>query len=216
MVRAMVNQTTSNSHSHSIQETGTARLKTTSSTLSPSTRKSDRSLVSFFPTEVAESEFRSQPVATAVSSAESVDKTFVSTSADAHFSRAHITAHSSYSTAFVPMWGRCFGSRWKESMLRMSQHSLPLRFPWPCWAFLCPFLSGHVFTCMLLSRPSASSTSFCDRMRHTYFRRTQQRSCLVSSQRYEGACGRSGGHHSRCVAACHWSVWFPGWELRQR
>ena len=48
----MVNETTSNSRSlrspNSIQETGATRLKTTSSTLSPSTSKSDCSLVSIF------------------------------------------------------------------------------------------------------------------------------------------------------------------------
>ena len=49
IVRTMVSETTSNSRFRrsrtSIQETGASRLKTTSSTLSPSTRKSDRSLV---------------------------------------------------------------------------------------------------------------------------------------------------------------------------
>ena len=55
VVRTMVSETTSNSRFRrsqtSIQETGSSRLKTTSSTLSPSTRKSDRSfvLVRFFP-----------------------------------------------------------------------------------------------------------------------------------------------------------------------
>ena len=83
MVRTMLNQTTSNSHSHSIQESGTTRLKTTSSTLSPSTRKSDRSLASLSSTQVAESEFRTQLEATAVSATESVDKTFACTRADA-------------------------------------------------------------------------------------------------------------------------------------
>ena len=56
----------------SIQETGANRLRTTSSTLSPSTdcslinRKSDCSFFLPFPAQVAESEFRTRPVTTAV------------------------------------------------------------------------------------------------------------------------------------------------------
>ena len=91
MVRPMVSETISNSRFRrnrtSSQETGASRLKTTSSTLSPSTRKSDRSLVliRFFSAEVAESEFRTQPVATVVSATGGVDTTPLCTRADAHF-----------------------------------------------------------------------------------------------------------------------------------
>ena len=82
MVRTMVSDTTSNSRFQrcrtSIQATGATRLKTTSSTLSPITRKSDRMprlvLIRFF-SEVAESEFRTQLVATAVSATGNVNTT---------------------------------------------------------------------------------------------------------------------------------------------
>ena len=66
MVRTMVNETTSNSRfqrsRNRIQETGATRLKTTSSTLSPSTGMSDCNIVLFFFSEVAESEFRTDVV----------------------------------------------------------------------------------------------------------------------------------------------------------
>ena len=64
--------------------------ETTSSSLSPSTSKSDCS------TEVAESQFRTQPVATAVSATGVVDTTPTCTRAGAHFSGAHITVHNSH------------------------------------------------------------------------------------------------------------------------
>ena len=50
----------------------------------------------FFSTEVAESEFRTQPEATAASASKSVDTTPSCTRVDAHFSRAHITVHNSH------------------------------------------------------------------------------------------------------------------------
>ena len=119
MVRTTVNETTSNSRFRrsrtSIQETGASRLKTTSSTLSPSTRNYDRNLglIRFFSTEIAESEFRTQSVATAVS-ATSVDTTPTCTRAHAHFSRAHITVHNSYtdphfSNVSTPHWLKAKG-----------------------------------------------------------------------------------------------------------
>ena len=48
-----------------------------------------------FSTEVAESEFRTQPVATAVNGTRGVDTVPSCTRADAHSSRAHITVHNS-------------------------------------------------------------------------------------------------------------------------
>ena len=68
--------------------------------------------------EVAESEFRTQPVATAVSATGGVDTTPTCTRADAHFSRAHITVHSSLIRTF-PTWAHRIGSRYKESVSRI-------------------------------------------------------------------------------------------------
>ena len=68
--------------------------------------------------EVPESEFRTQPVATAVSATGGVDTTPTCTRADAHFSRAHITVHSSLIRTF-PTWAHRIGSRYKESVSRI-------------------------------------------------------------------------------------------------
>ena len=116
MVTAMVSETTSNSRFHSsrtsIQETGACRVKTTSSTLSPSTRKSDRSLVPIiFLTEVAESEIRTQPVATAVSATGCVDTTLSCSREDAHFSEGtHHSAQFIQHCTF-PKWAHRIDSR---------------------------------------------------------------------------------------------------------
>ena len=64
--------------------------------------------------EVAESEFRTQPVATAVSATGGVDTTPTCTRADAHFSRAHITVHNSFidpyfSNVGTPHWLKVTG-----------------------------------------------------------------------------------------------------------
>ena len=164
MVRTMVSETTSNSRFRrsrtSIQETGASRLKTTSSTLSPSTRKSDRGLVPlrFFLTEVAESEFRTQPVATAVSETGCVDTTPTCTRADAHnFSRAHITVHNSQH------FSKC-----GHTALPQGERNLCCAFLRTHFHLVVMFLSDGLLgrfppvtsspTCSL-SRPSASSTS---------------------------------------------------------
>ena len=160
MVRAMVSETTSNSRFQrsrmSIQETGAGRLKTTSSTLSPSTKKSDR-MCRLFPiicfTEVAESELRTQPGATAVSATGGVNTKPTCTRADAHFSRAHLTVHSSYSTAPFPMWEHRIGSRYKKNLCRAF---LCAHFHLVCHVnverSVCPFPSGPVLTYMLCAK----------------------------------------------------------------
>ena len=115
----------------------------------------------FFAIEVAESEFRTQPVATAVSATESVDTTPTCTRADAHFSRAHITVHYSYSTALF----QCGHTALAKGKRNLCCALLFDHFHLVCHVFVkrsfCPFPSGHVLTSMLfVSRPSAFSTSF--------------------------------------------------------
>ena len=140
----MVSETTSNSPFQSsrtsIQETGASRLKTT--TLSPSTRKSDRSLVLFF-TEVAESVFRTQPAATAVSATGGVGTTPTCTRADAHFSRAHNTVHNSLIDPHALAQGkRNLCSAFVCTRFHLVCHVLFERS-------FCPSPSGHVLTYML-------------------------------------------------------------------
>ena len=110
-----------------------------------------------FSTEVAESEFRTQPVATAVSATGSVDTTPTCTPADAHFSRARIAVHSSQHFSHVgpPHWLRVKGicvahfSALMSISFVMSLSDGPLgRYP--------PVTSSPACS---LSRPSASSTS---------------------------------------------------------
>ena len=152
MLRTMVSEPTSNSLSqrsrNSIQETGATRPKTTSSTLSPSTGKSDCSLVPiFFSTEVAESEFRTQPVATVVSATGGVRTTPTCTRADAHFSRAHITVHNPHID--LHFFQCChIGIGIFTSLSCPCWMSLSSRFP--------PVASSPISS---LSRPSASWTS---------------------------------------------------------
>ena len=88
-------QNTGEIRQHRSNSSWKQNVQTTSSTLSPSTGKT-AVLFLFFPTLVAETEFRTQPVATAVSATGvCVDTTHTCTRADAHVPRAHITVHSS-------------------------------------------------------------------------------------------------------------------------
>ena len=80
-----------------------------------------------FSTEVAECEFRTQPVATAVSATVCIDTTPTSTRTDAHFSRAHISAQF---TALFQCGHTALAQ--KESVLRISLHSFPSRLSCPC------------------------------------------------------------------------------------
>ena len=159
MVRTVVIETTSNSRSqrsrNSIQETGATRLKTTSSTLSPSTSKSDCSIVSIFLDRSCRSEFRTQPVASAVSATESVDTIPTCMRADAHFSCTHNTVHIShidthFFNAVTAQVVRNLCRAFLKNHFHLVVMSL-LNLPFVC-------LSLHRLICSL-SRPSASSTS---------------------------------------------------------
>ena len=96
-----------------------------------------------------------------MSATESVDTTPTCTRADAHFSRAHITVHCSYSTALF----QCGHTALAKGKRNLCCALLFDHFHLVCHVLVkrsfCPFPSGHVLTSMLfVSRPSASSTSF--------------------------------------------------------
>ena len=154
--RTINDQTISNSRFQksrtSIQESGAGRLKTTSSTLSPSTGTSDSSLVLMFFAEVAESEFRTQRVATVVSATESCrhhtylyarERVFFLALTHIIFLARTAQWHNSYSIAFFQCWH-----------IALTQDEKNLRYAFLCTHFhlvcqvlversLCPFASGH-------------------------------------------------------------------------
>ena len=150
MVRTTVNETTSNSRCkrsrNSTLETGATRFKTTSSTLSPSTGKSDCSLFLFSLQKLLNLSFHS-----ASSNSRECDGrvniTPTCTHTDAHFSRAHTTVHNSH----VGKKNLCRAFLCTHfHLVVMSLLNGPLvRFP--------PVASSP--SCCSLSRPSASSTS---------------------------------------------------------
>ena len=103
-----------------------------------------------FSSEVAESEFRTQPVATAVSATGGVNTTPSCTRADAHFSRAHLTVHNSYRTALFQCCHTALAQGTQESVSRIffCTHSHLV-----CHVIVersvCPLPSGPVLIYML-------------------------------------------------------------------
>ena len=153
LVRSMVNETTSNSRFQrsrtSIQETGGSRLKkkkTQRCHHQPEGLTAD--LFEFdFLTEVAESEFRTQPVATGVSATEG--QTHLPVRALTHIFLARTSVHSSYSMALF----QCGHTAVAQGKRNQCYAFLCAHFHLVCHVLversLCPFLSGHVLTYML-------------------------------------------------------------------
>ena len=137
MVRAMVSETTSYSRLQEVVRATRQLVLSDSERQAQCCHQQPESLTaclllskpdSFF-TEVAESEFRTHPVATAVSATGGVDTTPTCTRADAHVSRAHFTVHNSHSTANFS----ALGSRHeKEFVSRIRLHSFSSRLTCHC------------------------------------------------------------------------------------
>ena len=120
--------------------------------------------ISFFFYRVAEPEFRTQPVTTAVSATGGVDTTPAQTHANAHFSRAQITVHNSYSTALFQCGHTALAQGEEEFVSRISSAFISIsldvsllnvpfsRFPQVLSSPTCPTL-----------RTSTTSTSFVGR-----------------------------------------------------
>ena len=156
MVRAMVSETTWNSRFLRSRK----RNQTTTSRKLSTTTKSARNLVLsqlyIFFYRVAESEFRTQPIATDVSATGGADTIPTQTHANEHFfSYMH---HSAWSAHFQ-CGNTALAEGEKEFVSRVRLHSFPSRLICRCWTSR-PVLSSP--TCPT-SQTSATSTSFSGR-----------------------------------------------------